>query len=113
MLAAEPSGLNILQHIRNIHGHIVRILARPLETRKVQVPAFGNQMDAFLDAFGYPDDFCHILAHHYDRAESILDFTNRMSKYISREESYWFWYWITRDEEVRPMRVRKNSIAHA
>ena len=70
-------------------------------------------MDAFLDAFGYPDEFCNVLAHHYDKSESILDFANRMSQYVSREESYWFWYWITRDEEVRPVRVRNKSIAHA
>ena len=110
LLSAEPSGLNIIQHVRSLHGHIVHSLPRALETHEVQVPAFGSRVDAFLDAFGYSDEFCHTLMHHYDNAVSILDFVNRMSEYLSREEAQWFWYWVERDEQQRPVRLRKNSI---
>ena len=106
----ETSGLKVVQHIRNLHGRIIRSLPHALETHEVQVPAFGSRVDAFLDAFGYSDEFCLVLMHHYDDAASILDFANRMGEYISREEAYWFWYWVERDEQQRPVRLRKSSI---
>ena len=81
-LASEPSGLNIYQHIYNFHSHIVESLMHAFETHKVQVPFFGNRVDAFLDVFRFPNKFCFYLAYHYNQAESILDFENRISEYI-------------------------------
>lgn len=87
-----------------------------LDTHEVGVLTLGNQVDVFLDAFSYPDDFCFMLAIFYDEAKSSANFINNMAEYISLQEAHWFWSSVERTEEMQKlhlMRVCKISISVA
>ncbi|KIP01437.1 hypothetical protein PHLGIDRAFT_123349 [Phlebiopsis gigantea 11061_1 CR5-6] len=99
------------QHIRDVSGHIVQSHAQAFSSQEVIVPSFGLAMDRFLDAFGFPDDICWILAACYDHSQDVMHFCNLMLQCVSFSEAYWMWYMIQRGLPSQPIRTRENSIS--
>ena len=98
------------QHIRDAFGHIVQSHAQVFRSQEVIVPTFGSVVDTFLDAFGFPDDTCWVLAACFDYSQDVMQFCNLMSQCLSFSEAYWIWYMIQRGHPSQPTRTRVNSI---
>ena len=83
---------------------VMGLLGKSQEVTLYQVGDIsGNaSFNNFLDAFGFPDDLCFILASCYDHADDVLQFCSMMAQCISYSEAFWFWHVIQRQHLENP-----------